>query len=58
MNNLELEVCGGCNSKIPAGSLDEILKNIPILNRPDIMVGFDTKDDAAVVKITDRKSVV
>lgn len=58
MNNLELEVCGGCNSKIPAGSLDEILKNIPILNRPDIMVGFDTKDDAAVVKITDDIAMV
>jgi|LSQX01.2.fsa_nt_gb selenide,water dikinase len=58
MNNLELEVCGGCNAKIPAGSLDEILKNIPTLNRPDILVGFDTKDDASVVKITEEIAMI
>lgn len=58
MDKLELEVCGGCNAKIPAGSLDEILKNIPILNRPDILVGFETKDDAAVVKVTDDVAMI
>lgn len=58
MDKLELEVCGGCNAKIPAGSLDEILKNIPILNRPDILVGFETRDDAAVVKVTDDVAMI
>lgn len=58
MKNLELEVCGGCNAKIPAGSLDEILKNIPILKRPDILVGFDTKDDAAVIEVSDDVAMI
>lgn len=58
MKDLELEVCGGCNAKIPAGSLDEILKNIPLLNRPDILVGFDSKDDAAVVSVTDDVAMI
>ncbi|MDO5027878.1 MAG: selenide, water dikinase SelD [Bacillota bacterium] len=53
MKDLELEVCGGCNAKIPAGSLDEILKTIPLLKRPDVLVGFDSKDDAAVIEISE-----
>lgn len=58
MKELELEVCGGCNAKIPAGSLDEILKTIPLLKRPDILVGFDSKDDAAVIEISDEVAVI
>lgn len=58
MGDLELEVCGGCNAKIPAGALDEILKNIPTFYRSDIMVGFDSKDDAAVVKVSDDVAMI
>ncbi len=58
MKNLELEVCGGCNAKIPAGSLDEILKSIPSNYRDDIIVGFDTKDDAAVVKVSEDTAMI
>lgn len=58
MSEIKLEVCGGCNAKIPAGDLDKILSNIPTLNREDILVGFETKDDAAVVKVSDDTAMI
>ncbi|MDO4593962.1 MAG: selenide, water dikinase SelD [Tissierellia bacterium] len=47
----ELSVCGGCNAKIAASNLDSILKDIKIYKREDILVGFDKKDDAAIIDI-------
>jgi selenide,water dikinase len=58
MYNLELEVCGGCNAKIPAASLDEILKSIPNFKRDDIIVGYDSKDDSAVINIDDKTGII
>ena len=43
---MKLDVCGGCNAKIGAGSLDKILKNLDIFKRDDILIGFDGNDDA------------
>ena len=58
MDNLELEVCGGCNAKIPAGSLDKILESIPNYKRDDIIVGYDTKDDSAVIKVDEKTGII
>lgn len=55
---MKLEVCGGCNAKIGAGDLDNILKSLEIYKRDDIIVGFDTSDDAAIIKISDEESIV
>lgn len=55
---MELEVCGGCNAKIGAGNLDEILKNLDIYKRPEIIVGFEGKDDACVIKLTDEIGII
>ena len=54
----KLQVCGGCNAKIAAANLDKILKNIDPFRRNDIIVGFDKKDDAAVIKISDDLSII
>ncbi len=54
----KLQVCGGCNAKIAAANLDKILKNIEPFWRDDIIVGFDKKDDAAVIKISDDLSII
>lgn len=54
----KIEVCGGCNAKIAAANLDKILKNIEPLKREDIIVGFDKKDDACVIKISDQLSMI
>ncbi len=57
-DNMKLEVCGGCNAKIGAGSLDKILKNIKILKRPEILVGFDGNEDASVISLGNDLGIV
>lgn len=53
-----LEVCGGCNAKISAGNLDKLLFDIKPYKRADILVGFDKKDDAAVIDIDGETCVI
>lgn len=55
---MKLDVCGGCNAKIGAGDLSEILKKIQIHNRDDVVLGFEGNEDAAVIKITEDIGVV
>lgn len=49
------EFCsGGCSQKLGAGFLSKILSEIPILASPhdkDLLVGYDTSDDAAALRI-------
>lgn len=58
MGEMTLEVCGGCNAKIGAGSLDQILKKIDVLQREDCIVGFESKDDACVIKVNEELSII
>jgi len=53
-----LEVCGGCNAKISATNLDSLLKDINPYKREDIIVGFDKKDDAAVIDIDGDNCII
>lgn len=53
-----LEVCGGCNAKIAAGNLDKLLKDITPYRREDVLVGFDKKDDAAIIDIDGGTCVI
>ena len=53
-----LEVCGGCNAKIAAGNLDKLLKDIKPYRRSDVLVGFDKKDDAAIIDIDGETCVI
>lgn len=53
-----LEVCGGCNAKIAAGNLDKLLKDIIPYRRHDVLVGFDKKDDAAIIDIDGETCVI
>jgi selenide, water dikinase len=50
---------GGCGCKIAPGVLSEILKNstnLPI--PPELMVGIETADDAAVYKLNDEQALI
>lgn len=58
MTKIKLEVCGGCNAKIPQESLGKTLSSIENYKRNDIVVGFDTMDDAAVIKVNEDTGVV
>lgn len=42
---------GGCAAKIAAGTLAELLRGLPRASHPDLMVGTDQLDDAAVWRL-------
>lgn len=43
----------GCAAKIGPGVLHEVLQQMPKFNDPNLLIGFDTNDDACVYKIND-----
>ncbi len=50
---------GGCGCKIAPAMLSEILANMPgRLIHPDLMVGSETGDDAAVYRLNDNQAIV
>jgi len=49
---------GGCACKIPPGELEEVVRGLTGHVSPDLLVGLDDGDDAAVVRIDDRTAVV
>ncbi len=49
---------GGCACKIPPGELEEIVSGLVGVDSPDLLVGLDDGDDAAVVRITDGVAVL
>ena len=49
---------GGCTAKLGPEILDKVLKMIPKKADPNLLVGFDHSDDAAVYQLTDELAVV
>ena len=50
---------GGCTAKLGAGILSRVLERLPKFNKdPALLIGYDSKDDAAVYKLTDEVAVV
>ncbi|MBK5307877.1 MAG: selenide, water dikinase SelD [Frankiaceae bacterium] len=49
---------GGCACKIPPGELEDVVRGLLGSAGPDLLVGLDDGDDAAVVRIDDRTAVV
>ena len=50
---------GGCTAKLGAGVLARVLEKLP-KGKPDanLLIGYDSKDDAAVYKITEDTAIV
>ncbi len=49
---------GGCASKLaPAGSLRQVLSGLPAQIDPNLLVGFETSDDAGVYRIGPRTAL-
>ncbi len=48
----------GCACKISPRILEEVLRNFPVPVHPDILVGSETSDDAAVYRINDETALV
>ncbi len=49
---------GGCACKIPPGELETLLSGLTPWTSPDLVVGLDSGDDAAVVRIENGQAIV
>ena len=50
---------GGCTAKLGAGILSRVLERLPKFDKdPALLIGYDSKDDAAVYKLMDEVAVV
>lgn len=48
----------GCAAKIGPGTLAGILSNLPKNHDPNLMVGIETSDDAAVYRVSDQLALI
>ena len=49
---------GGCSAKLSPEKLGELLKDIPVLKNPDILVDVETHDDAGVYRLNDETALI
>jgi selenide,water dikinase len=49
---------GGCACKIPPGELEQVVQGLRPWTSPDLVVGLDTGDDAAAVRIENGRAVL
>ncbi len=49
---------GGCASKLAPGLLERVLKTIPKVADPSVLVGFESNDDAGVYRLTPELAIV
>ena len=54
----KLAKCAGCGAKVGAGTLQKLLGGLRARRDPDLLVGFDTSDDASVYRVSDRLALV
>ena len=49
---------GGCGAKISPGELSKLLTGLPVFSDENLIVGFNSSDDAAVYKLNEKESIV
>ncbi len=54
----KLSKCAGCGAKVGAGVLSKLLSDLPTLSDPNLLVGFDKSDDAAVYRVSPELAIV
>src|SRR5260370_27604593 len=48
----------GCAAKLNPATLDAVLRKLPRQTDPNVLVGFDTNDDAGIYKIAEDMALV
>jgi selenide, water dikinase len=48
----------GCGCKLPAASIGPLLAGLPAISDPNVLVGFETADDAGVYRLRDDLAIV
>ncbi len=48
----------GCAAKLNPATLDAVLRKLPRQTNPDVLVGFDTNDDAGIYRLTNDLALV
>src|SRR5260370_2540859 len=48
----------GCAAKLNPATLDAVLRNLPRQTDPNVLVGFDTNDDAGIYRIAEDLALV
>ncbi len=54
----KLVKCAGCGAKVGAGTLGKLLQGLKTHTDPNLLVGYDTADDASVYRISDELALV
>nr|WP_297173872.1 selenide, water dikinase SelD [uncultured Agathobaculum sp.] len=54
----KLANCAGCGAKVGAGVLAQLLDGLSVHQDPNLLVGFDKSDDAAVYRVSDELAIV
>ncbi len=54
----KLAKCSGCGAKVGAGTLGKLLKDLKTHFDPNLLVGYDTADDASVYRVSDELALV
>lgn len=56
----DIQFCrgGGCTAKLGPAALARVLQSLPRASDPDLLVGADTSDDAAVYRLADDLAIV
>ncbi len=49
---------GGCTAKLGPGALRRVLEQIPKVRDPNLLIGYDSSDDAAVYRLSDDLAIV
>src|ERR1700704_2493160 len=48
----------GCAAKLNPATLDSVLRKLPRQMDPNVLVGFDTNDDAGIYRVNDELALV
>ena len=54
----QMTSASGCAAKLGPGTLTEILKDLPNFQNDNLLVGYDSSDDACVYRINDQLAVI